>query len=628
MRRKSVVTLIALALLNALFAASVLAAVPTRNLKPGQTETLEQRIPVNVVLVGFDERAVNDAALLQELPSVYEPVVRFPRFYGLEGRNMGLRYSFDYKVIRSGGAFADRLFDYLLEIGEEGPPTLYQELYNEQQQNVLDVAGPVLYIDAPSVERWLTANGGRSLGLGRQPGYTVYFINWFDDERFKFHVYTKTDDPDPDTGYNFGAELQSRKMIAWGGSYGRTWFYDFSAGPDAWTRNWNVDDFNLEPGFGDDAIEDYRIPPIWEYAANGFRAPTALGTDMGYLTRYVAINLLFTTSPAYDPMVTRTERGGEKIIDSTLFEENQSFDSRSLIDLGRVRSELTDLQPYYRWRTPLDVVDPIDPETLRALQIFTGVLNESDCWEYFGTTFAQLFCYFDENAQRFVEPARPQDYVIPHFMFNVTDETANEAIPLGFADDNWTDGTQTYIFSFVSPGIVDYGYGFTVTAIHEVGHHIGLSHPHDGYDFETGVDYFPVDFYTFVWAGDESATIMSYIDVNFAFGTFDRDNMYRWETAGYLNLANNLADDVLASPDAGRAAALVRRADVEAGKAKAAFARWSYSTAVVHARAAYLLMDEAAKLAGVEAEAAAESLLALPIQNVPKIVDYPHFPDE
>ena len=43
--------------------------------------------------------------------------------------------------------------------------------------------------------------------------------------------------PDPDTGYNFGEVRASRKMIAWGGTTSRLWFYDLSAGPEVWTDN-------------------------------------------------------------------------------------------------------------------------------------------------------------------------------------------------------------------------------------------------------------------------------------------------------------------------------------------------------------------------------------------------------
>ena len=40
------------------------------------------------------------------------------------------------------------------------------------------------------------------------------------------------------------------------------------------------------------------MPPIWEYASGGYRDAGALGYDMGLLTRYVAIDLLFAPSPS------------------------------------------------------------------------------------------------------------------------------------------------------------------------------------------------------------------------------------------------------------------------------------------------------------------------------------------
>ena len=47
---------------------------------------------------------------------------------------------------------------------------------------------------------------------------TIYFINWCGRSDFNVHVYTKIDEPDPDTGYNFGVNRDSRKIIAWGGT--------------------------------------------------------------------------------------------------------------------------------------------------------------------------------------------------------------------------------------------------------------------------------------------------------------------------------------------------------------------------------------------------------------------------
>ena len=85
----------------------------------------------------------------------------------------------------------------------------------------------------------------------------MYVVNWWGDgerprEGFEHHVYTKTNEPDPDTGFNFGRLSDSRKLIASGGTTAeneengrgrasRVWFHDLSAGPHSFTDNWNVD---------------------------------------------------------------------------------------------------------------------------------------------------------------------------------------------------------------------------------------------------------------------------------------------------------------------------------------------------------------------------------------------------
>jgi hypothetical protein len=143
--------------------------------------------------------------------------------------------------------------------------------------------------------------------------------------------------------------------------------------------------------------------------------------------------------------------------------------------------------------------------------------------------FASLFLYnaVYTEAWRDGRSESPQ-YEAGLFNFVTDDEHAPGL--LGYADDNWIDGTQSGVFSFVSPGIIESGYGLTSTMIHEYGHHVGMSHPHDGYDSETGIDYGPGGFVQFAWTGDEVNSIMSYIDLNWDFSQFDLDNTNRLNT--------------------------------------------------------------------------------------------------
>jgi hypothetical protein len=105
-----------------------------------------------------------------------------------------------------------------------------------------------------------------------------------------------------------------------------------------------------------------------------------------------------------------------------------------------------------------------------------------------------------------------------------------------------------------------------------------VSHPHDGYDSELGIDFEPFGQFEFAWSGDESHTVMHYLALSNGFGMFDRDNAYRWETAGSLNWSNAILGDILKHPKADRVAALVEKADDRATSALEAFEDWTSST--------------------------------------------------
>ena len=238
------------------------------------------------------------------------------------------------------------------------------------------MTGPVLYVDGPSAEEWLTNAAGRDLGIDTRHSYTIFFINWYSRPDFRFHVYTKTDQADPDTGYNFGALRDSRKMIAWGGSHGRSWFYDLSAGPEAWTAQLE----RRRPDLDANGIEDYRMPPIWEYSAGGYRDPTSLSSDLGLIARYVGIDLLFTTSPLYDPLVTAPGLGGAKVQNIQMFEDDPGSSGPQWIDLPHVKRMLRSFEPYYDWKVTFKDEAPIDADAQRSLRIWADLLIEDGYW--------------------------------------------------------------------------------------------------------------------------------------------------------------------------------------------------------------------------------------------------------
>jgi hypothetical protein len=564
-------------------------------LQPGRQVTFNQRIPVNVVLVGYDPAQVA-SGIRAALPREAEPEVIIPKvYYGLNGRDLGLKYRYDYRIVDAPKAFEDHFFDHVTRTARTGPLTDYQQQYNDQKTNVLNVKGPVLHVDAAATERYLEGQARSSLGLSPDSGYTVFLVNWWGRKDFRFHVFHKRGGADPDTGRDFDT-LDSRALIAWGGTSGRSWMYDLSAGPEFWTDSWNVDDADLD-GNGE---PDYRMPPVWEYAAKGNRKPSALGPDLGKVVRYVATDLLFTTSPLYDPLTLTPEPGGKIRVPITMFEQDPSVDASRRIKPQLARRAWQDLKPYQTFTTELKDVDPIDQGAAKSLAIWAGLSTRPGCWEPYGDPFAQLFCYFDQHRRTYL-PRAGDDYIEPVFAFNTTDAAMGDQLGLlGYADDNWVDGTPSFVYQFDSPDNYDAGYGFTSTTTHEVGHHLGLSHPHDGYDPETGVTIDALDAFYFAWSGDESDTTMAYTQLSNGFSVFDKDNTSRLNFAGYLNWANALLGEIDRRDLTSAQTRQVEQADRLAKQATSAFAGWRYESAAAAAYDAWELVQKVASSQGIE----------------------------
>ena len=581
-------------------------APPTlTTLQPGGFRTINQSLNVNVVFIGYElgagPRNINAADFGNVLSDTYRPAHRSPSFYQGAPERMGLSFQFDYNMVLTSAAYEDAFFDYLTSIAQAQPLTVYQNLYNQEPPRALTIAGNH-WIDAPSVDQWLADNPPPGVDTSK---YTIFFINWFDRPDFIHHVYAKTDEPDPDTNTNFGLR-HSRKMIAWGGtaandpeggpaSTSRVWFYDLSAGPEFWTDNWNITTANLDGG-----APDYRMPPVWEYGnanAGLYRPFDNLSRDLGLVARYVAVNLLFTTSPLYKPMISPPSVPGAINVDFNVYQANPALDALTMLDAAYFTARINALQPSNQFTT--DITS--QPFSSRAAAVYTCFFADVSCYgrKLFGIAFADLFLYHNDHLTQFIEG--DEDYELPVFLFSGTD-TLNAGGLLGFADDNWRDGTQSYVFGFLSPLLLNAGYGFTTTSIHEVGHHLGMSHPHDGFDSESAVDYGGTGPFYFANSGDESNSIMSYIDLNADFGQFDRDNMARYLTAGYINQANTILAAIYTSPRAGAASASLLAADAQASGALSAYQAMNYGTAAARAKLAFGQVLAAAAQAGVQVE--------------------------
>jgi hypothetical protein len=592
--------LAAMIVAGVIFGAPAVAGATGDGLEPGGLTDFDERVTVNVVFVGFDEGDAPWNRVRSQLPSGGEPIVRSRAFYGID-EPLGLDYAYDYRPYYTSSSWEDAFFAHLSSLAVSKPLTEWQQAYNDQLRNVLNVTDN-RWIDAPAVEKRLIDTAPAGVDT-RQP--TIFFINWYGRSDFKFHVYSKTGEPDPDTGFDFGANRDTRKIVAWGGTtpddeetglgrrgVRRVWFYDLSAGPENWGGNWNVDDADLDG----DGVADYRIPVSWEYGS--YRPKPALAGDLGKVIRYVGLDLLFTSSPLYPPYFTADRLPGHVDLDVNTVEGQPGVDaSREFIKRDLFFQENRELPAGFALSQDYQDL-PFSGDFKRCFEgefPFDPEAEQSSCFPKFGLPpDANLFLAAAFNQDRFL--GGDGDYEAGLINYSTPDAPT----PLGYADDNWLDGTQSGVFSFVSPGIVEAGYGLTTTMIHEYGHHSSMSHPHDGYDPKSGVDFEPTGEYFFAWLGDESNSMMSYIDVNWDYSQFDRDNSARHHAGGYALVANRVAADILRDRDRRKAERDLEAADRSLRRAQDALEAHDYNGMLAHAASAFRSVRSGAAKAGVK----------------------------
>jgi hypothetical protein len=258
-------------------------------------------------------------------------------------------------------------------------------------------------------------------------------------------------------------------------------------------------------------------------------------TTATYLLARFSLFVHHHSSPIYDPMTSLPDPGGKRIARMNLFQEDQLLPMSVYLDPDLALEGIQALQPYI----PLDsslTVRPLEGDDLEAYEIMSRSFGQVDmpdgCWKRYDSFYAQFYCYVAENLDEFAE-AGPADWALPMLLYEVSDETSDTRgrfHPLGVATSAPNDKPYT-VFAQTIEGARAFAYGatpgigMTDVAEHEVGHHVGLSHEHDGWDGETN-NPFGAYAATWMWALDGCQCTMGYLN-SADFGQFEMDAVDR-----------------------------------------------------------------------------------------------------
>lgn len=577
-----------------------------QHLEPGGTVDLAIDIPVTVVYVGLEEgpppTGINAEGMVEWQPTSSR-VQEWRAHWAGEPSDLGIEYRYDVRPVFADQAFEDAFFGYLASSGY-GPfgPTPVQSHYSGLVLAAEQITEN-LVLDATAVESWLIEHAPSMLGVDTTRP-TVFFLNWYGRPDFQFHTYTQfTYQPEVDY---FAPQWTRNHTIAWGGgvpdvpqaatsSLGRVWFMDVSAGPDL--NTWN---FLLDVGDVDgDGFDDNRIPPIWEYGTDHWFQPfDDLGFDLTAVLRFVAINLLFTPGPLYDPGISAPLLDDALELDLNVFEKQPDGAVGGVV-ADEILRRFGALDPSRAFTTDIDM-HPFTPALDRAYECsstpgppdprYCQPGNQAHSSDFEGNVL-DLLIWATDHENEYLDGERGE---IPVALFDVDTDRYLRWSGVSY-DQRWNLVWATPLARRVrrSP---------TYTIVHEVGHHLGVRHPHDGYDWEWNLWYGAGADFFIARLGDESATLMSHLYGQVDFSQFDRDNLDRFLVAARFQAADDILGDIYASPRASHAATDLRRADELAGLAIDQLHGWDLRGASIASRDAYHAVLDAAAKAGVHVE--------------------------
>jgi len=499
-------------------------------------QTVERVIPlaIKVVFVGI-ERATIDVDYLpwkENLPSkVINEVI-------VTGNDTGVVFYLNYEYVFAPTEFKQKLVDHLRHIAsveEAENPWFYYWVQQDDVWTKKYKSVKQAFYAADEVETWLNEN---KIDFGGFPdnGWTLIvsylpelpsmtfdqYVGYWNDmsrkpEPSTPHYYSMTYE-DLDLGYK---PSKRDFMTAWIGTR-RFGYLDLSAGPTYWSP-WDLplqvvlEDIavSLHTAYGKKWFTEYLADYIQEFVRN-FAAPQFV----------------------YDPVFTAKYRFIVQILDDRTSEEKSAVPITSTVDSSLVKNAFEDIAPYIAVETDITFKETSEyPELQNLIDAHYKYL---DSWTYTyvfyepqkigSVDLRPVYKYLQDNLAKFAPNlTRNEDEVtIPVFAFAFSEETYFTYSYKWFIDQRdpetsalWGVALDDMViighcqFDFergehVSPAQSGKGYGFSQTIIHELGHMIGLMHPHQ-----------------YGSLGDFSASAMSYFTYEYKFGQFDKDAIQR-----------------------------------------------------------------------------------------------------
>lgn len=467
---------------------------------PPKEFIVNSTIPINIIFIGFDESLLDTNWIDSQITHWYAPTIASPP--SMAGGN----FTLDINYFKSKATTLETDFtNYLATIATiiDPPPDL--------QAYAPSATGAYLF---PAVDAitWLDNNINNYFGAINH-SYCFYLIDTYTQNYITNYYYYDLYMPDPDTG----KESPEYLTIMYGGEYpNRGVFLDLSAGP--------VNYHESETSESDEGVSATTITPIWEYIF-----PQDKAIFNANLTEYIqeTIDMVFTPSYLYEPAIKDRFDLSIYILDNTSTGDIYT-NPTNYIDPTRITSALEALIFYADWTTSY-YVDYLDNHP-NLQQIIKDAYAATDHIAYPKAInpYQTVIDYLDTNRAEFGMTAATLPVFIlawDEYLYFMMENA------LGGAEAD-TNGNPLLVLCGFDPSLYP-SQGYTKLVIHEVGHILGLRHPHDGWSWDRYNDIGNPEVSD--WLRDLISTPMTYAHQDTIFSTFDYDTLDRGHTFERLN---------------------------------------------------------------------------------------------
>jgi len=489
-------------------------------------------ITVKLVFIGFDQTSIDTSYFTWKYQTLTQRINNVWNWNNwLE---TGVAFSLNYEFVFTQPGFKQDLITYLRWIEETKTDVnrwFYYWEYDKKAEMWTKKYYTTDYVtyDAEKVENWLfehrdTYGGFPKNGwtfllmyLPELPSLTYdqfkkYVWDYSEPKGVKPHYYSISP-VDVDRGF----KLRYRDFMIGYGGHRRLWFLDLSAGPTWWSQ-W--DDLPLQIVLKDQSIQlDSSAGKQWltQYLAD--------------YTRELTYNIIVPEF-IYDPIYTRKYVFRVFVLDDRTAEEKTAVSIEDTIRPDLIKPAFEDLTPYATVNVTVDFMDTDKyPELANLLDTNRHLLETFAYKNILYETFEYIderpiYKYLQDNLGQFVPQVSRNGYefTVPIFTFALSGDVhfgGSAKWYVGRDMDRTYEGIAQGDLVMIGVSQTDFqwgdyaeqpgkGLGLTNTVIHEAGHMIGLSHPHN-----------------YGWVGDFIFSVMGYFAYDYAFGQHDKDALQR-----------------------------------------------------------------------------------------------------